>query len=421
MLAANQREQELKFERVFPIASTEPDGDHVVQLPPGPLRPRFGIRTADGERRAHRLLRLRAGAHRARALQHARPRRRRAGRGGPRPALASTERRRARRCSARPATYRPHALHAPGPAFPETNCYTDLWIELLHALGLEPLAMLAFCVVGRLRRRSVDVLQAAARGPRARSTASRCRSSSSSARCSSTSSSSSTLGRTVIVEVDAFYLPDTAGRSYREQHEKTSIGVEAIDVEQRARCGYFHSRASSSSRARTSATRCGSGGRSRRTSCRPTSSSCATTGSHRRPPSSCATAAAELLAVQLERLPARRTRSRASASASSTTCRACSRRPARIPRVRVRDRAPVRRRVGGSAARSSTGSADGEAGPRRDRRGRFDALAGAAKTLLFKLARAGATGSAARPGAGDRRAGSGLGRRAAAARRRRGR
>ena len=47
------------------------------------------------------------------------------------------------------------------------------------------------------------------------------------------------LGRTVIVEADAFYLPDTAGRSYREQHEKSSVAVESIDVE-RERMRYFH-------------------------------------------------------------------------------------------------------------------------------------------------------------------------------------
>ena len=35
------------------------------------------------------------------------------------------------------------------------------------------------------------------------------------------------LGRPSIVEVDAFYLPDTAGTSYRAEHVKTSIGIQA--------------------------------------------------------------------------------------------------------------------------------------------------------------------------------------------------
>src|SRR4029079_1878071 len=44
-----------------------------------------------------------------------------------------------------PATYVPHRLHGADRLFAETNCYVDVWIELLHAHGLEPAAMLAFC------------------------------------------------------------------------------------------------------------------------------------------------------------------------------------------------------------------------------------------------------------------------------------
>ena len=39
--------------------------------------------------------------------------------------------------------------------------------------------------------------------------------------------------------MDAFYLPDTAGTSYRTEHVKTSIGIQALDPEER-RLGYFH-------------------------------------------------------------------------------------------------------------------------------------------------------------------------------------
>ena len=45
-----------------------------------------------------------------------------------------------------PATYQRHALHGEGTAWPEKNCYADLWIGFLHTLGLEPLAMLPFTV-----------------------------------------------------------------------------------------------------------------------------------------------------------------------------------------------------------------------------------------------------------------------------------
>ena len=39
-----------------------------------------------------------------------------------------------------PATYRPHGLHTGERSYPETNCYADVIIELLHARGDEPLA-----------------------------------------------------------------------------------------------------------------------------------------------------------------------------------------------------------------------------------------------------------------------------------------
>jgi hypothetical protein len=137
-----------------------------------------------------------------------------------------------------PAAYRPHALHLPDRQFPETNCYTDLWIELLHAHGFEPLAMLAYCVavdfegdqwtffkppledLTRLYGLEVQELVVYRSLPEH-------------------IAAQIELGRTVIVEVDAYHLPDTAGRSYREQHEKSSIAVESIDTVQE-RMRYFH-------------------------------------------------------------------------------------------------------------------------------------------------------------------------------------
>ena len=43
-----------------------------------------------------------------------------------------------------PATYRRHSLHGEGRTWAETNCYTDLLVELVHGFGHEPLAMLPF-------------------------------------------------------------------------------------------------------------------------------------------------------------------------------------------------------------------------------------------------------------------------------------
>jgi Domain of unknown function (DUF1839) len=46
-------------------------------------------------------------------------------------------------------------------------------------------------------------------------------------------------GRTLIVELDSWYLPDTVSTSYRTEHVKTSVAVEAIDREGE-RLVYFH-------------------------------------------------------------------------------------------------------------------------------------------------------------------------------------
>ena len=40
--------------------------------------------------------------------------------------------------------YARHALHADDRAWVEKNCYVDIWIETIHALGCEPLAVLPF-------------------------------------------------------------------------------------------------------------------------------------------------------------------------------------------------------------------------------------------------------------------------------------
>ncbi len=47
-------------------------------------------------------------------------------------------------------------------------------------------------------------------------------------------------GRTIIVELDSFYLPDTTATSYRSEHVKTSVAADAIDPAAEM-LRYFHS------------------------------------------------------------------------------------------------------------------------------------------------------------------------------------
>ena len=137
-----------------------------------------------------------------------------------------------------PASYEPHWLHSPERLYPETNCYTDLWIELAHAYGFDPVSMLAFCVAVDFegdqwtffkpppadleRLFGMEVYELS----QYRTLEDHC-------------ATQLELGRTVIVEVDGYSLPDTEGRSYRTTHEKTSIAVEAIDPPTQ-RLRYFH-------------------------------------------------------------------------------------------------------------------------------------------------------------------------------------
>ena len=137
-------------------------------------------------------------------------------------------------------TYVSHRLHRDDRTWPETNCCADLWIELLHARGLEPLAGLAFTLGidyegdqftffkfphNDLRMLYGIEVQALNLWKSLETHAAQ--------QCA--------LGRVMLVEVDAFYLPDTAGVSYRYEHGKTRIGIASIDVARRE-LRYFHGR-----------------------------------------------------------------------------------------------------------------------------------------------------------------------------------
>ncbi|HTX46911.1 MAG TPA: DUF1839 family protein [Solirubrobacteraceae bacterium] len=137
-----------------------------------------------------------------------------------------------------PATYESHRLHAPDRTYAETNCYVDVLIELLHARGDEPLAMLGFIVgtdwegdqftyakppyadMERLFGVGVHEMLPYLTVPEH-------------------IEQQLTLGRTVLVEIDAWYLPDTAATSYRREHLKTTVAPETIDRDAE-RMRYFH-------------------------------------------------------------------------------------------------------------------------------------------------------------------------------------
>jgi hypothetical protein len=137
-----------------------------------------------------------------------------------------------------PTKYVNHAVHREERNWSESNCYADLWLELLNGMQLEPVAALPFTLaldfegdqwgffkypledlqamygieVGELSvwRPLIDHV-----------------------------TEQLSFGRPVLFEVDAFFLPDTAGTTYQRGHEKTTVAAVAIDNETR-KLGYFH-------------------------------------------------------------------------------------------------------------------------------------------------------------------------------------
>ena len=115
------------------LLDREADRDRLVQLPPRPLRRGLRHPHRDGDV-AHSacvgfgLERIALALFKTHGLDAARwPREVK------RDVLALMTQQIAR---ARPGTYRRHAIHGEDRIWAETNCYVDLWIELLHALGL---------------------------------------------------------------------------------------------------------------------------------------------------------------------------------------------------------------------------------------------------------------------------------------------
>jgi hypothetical protein len=137
-----------------------------------------------------------------------------------------------------PRGYQPHPLHSPGRSYLESNCYADVIIELLHACGYEPMA--AFGHLVRMdfegdqwtffkpppadleRLFGIDIHEMQPYRPLPDQIAEQI-----------------DQGRTVIVELDSWYLPDTASTSYCTEHVKTSVAGDAIDPDGEL-LHYFH-------------------------------------------------------------------------------------------------------------------------------------------------------------------------------------
>lgn len=137
-----------------------------------------------------------------------------------------------------PERYRSHPLHSGEVDWAETNCATDMWIEILHSWDLDPVAGLAF-VIGTdfngeqwtmfnypeedLRALyGIEVHELNVWRPLADHVEEQLR-----------------LSHLVALDADAYALPDTAGVTYQLAHQKTTITVQMMDRTERV-LGYFH-------------------------------------------------------------------------------------------------------------------------------------------------------------------------------------
>ncbi len=136
------------------------------------------------------------------------------------------------------ATYIPSELHRNDRDWAENNCYIDVWIEILHALGYDPLAALGVALRVDLEADQwtfykfshdelfslfgIDVIEMNPWSGVLSQTVQEV-----------------AAGRIVLAEVDAWFLPDTKGSSYRTARVKTSVGITNIDPVART-MKYFH-------------------------------------------------------------------------------------------------------------------------------------------------------------------------------------
>jgi hypothetical protein len=136
------------------------------------------------------------------------------------------------------ADYQRHAIHGENRTWAETNCYTDVIIELLHSLGFEPRAALPFTLAADfegdqwtffkypdadlLKLYGLDIQELAVWRPLLQHIEDQV-----------------AAGHPVLVELDSYFMPDTAGSAYRLAHMKSTVAVNKLDVERR-QLGYFH-------------------------------------------------------------------------------------------------------------------------------------------------------------------------------------
>jgi hypothetical protein len=137
-----------------------------------------------------------------------------------------------------PALYQRNPLHGETVQWMEKNCYFDVWIELIHALGCDPIAIVPVVVSldfegdqwtfykpphDELRELyGIDVTELNAWRPMVEHALEHL-----------------PHGKFISAEADAYWLPDVSGTDYRTNHVKSTIVLVDVDTEAK-RLRYFH-------------------------------------------------------------------------------------------------------------------------------------------------------------------------------------
>ena len=137
-----------------------------------------------------------------------------------------------------PERYEPHPLHSAERIWPETNCYVDLWIEVLNTMRLPPEAMLGFTLTQdfegdqftffKVPLEDLEALYGIRVGELAIFD-----------RVEDHIFNQIERGRLCLVEMDSFFMPDTQGVAYRSEHGKTTVAVNRLSEKDKV-IDYFH-------------------------------------------------------------------------------------------------------------------------------------------------------------------------------------
>ena len=137
-----------------------------------------------------------------------------------------------------PVAYKPHALHDSERMWPETNCYIDLWIEVLSTLNLPPEAMLGFTMGQDFEGDQFTFFKVPLEDLEALYGI-RCTELAIYGKVQNHAAAQIDRGRLCLVEMDSFFMPDTQGVGYRREHGKTTVAINRLDMDGRT-LDYFH-------------------------------------------------------------------------------------------------------------------------------------------------------------------------------------